>query len=130
MPNCINGGTNDDLCLGMCVYAKSFQPCPTFWDPVDCSLPGSSVHGDSPGKNTEAGCQTLLQGIFPTQERYICLLHWQTGSLPLAGSLPLPLPGKPPPLILDDVIGLVTVSQLYGCRHTCEIKDGISNQRA
>ena len=21
------------------------QPCPTLWDPVDCSLPGSSVHG-------------------------------------------------------------------------------------
>ena len=21
------------------------QSCPTLWDPVDCSLPGSSVHG-------------------------------------------------------------------------------------
>ena len=21
------------------------QPCPTLWDPMDCSLPGSSVHG-------------------------------------------------------------------------------------
>ena len=26
-----------------------------------------SVHGDSPGKNTEVGCHALLQGIFPTQ---------------------------------------------------------------
>ena len=34
--------------------------------PLD-NLPGSSVHGDSPGKNTGAGCHTLLQGIFPTQ---------------------------------------------------------------
>ena len=34
---------------------------------MDCSLPGSSVHGDSPGKNTGVGCQFLLQGIFPTQ---------------------------------------------------------------
>ena len=25
--------------------------CPTLCDPMDCSLPGSSVHGDSPGKN-------------------------------------------------------------------------------
>ena len=25
--------------------AKSLQSCPTLWDPVDCSLPGSSVHG-------------------------------------------------------------------------------------
>ena len=31
-------------------------------------LPGSSVHGDSPGKNTEVGGYTLLQRIFPTQE--------------------------------------------------------------
>ena len=32
-----------------------------------CSPPGSSVHGDSPGKNTGVGCHVLLQGIFPTQ---------------------------------------------------------------
>ena len=29
--------------------------------------PGSSVHGDSPGKNTGVGCHALLQGLFPTQ---------------------------------------------------------------
>jgi len=34
---------------------------------MDCSLPGSSVHGDSPGKNTGVGCHALFQGIFPTQ---------------------------------------------------------------
>ena len=36
-------------------------------DPMDCSSPGSSVHGDSPDKNTGVGCHALLQGIFPTQ---------------------------------------------------------------
>ena len=44
------------------------------------SLPGSSVLGDSPGKNTGVGCQTLLQGIFPTQEsnlHLLYLLHWE-----------------------------------------------------
>ena len=30
-------------------------------DPMDCSSPGSSVHGDSPGKNTRVGCHALLQ---------------------------------------------------------------------
>ena len=25
--------------------AKSLQSCPTLWDPMDCSLPGSSIHG-------------------------------------------------------------------------------------
>ena len=36
-------------------------------DPMDCGLPASSVHGDSPGKNTGVGCHALLQEIFPTQ---------------------------------------------------------------
>ena len=35
--------------------------------PMDCRPPDSSVHGDSLGKNTGAGCHALLQGIFPTQ---------------------------------------------------------------
>ena len=43
------------------------RSCPTLCDPMDCSPPGSSVHGDSPGKNTRVGCHALLQGIFPTQ---------------------------------------------------------------
>ena len=34
---------------------------------MDYSPTGSSVHGDSPGKNTRVGCHALLQGIFPTQ---------------------------------------------------------------
>ena len=34
---------------------------------MDCSLPGSSVHGILPGKNTGVGCHFLLQGIFLTQ---------------------------------------------------------------
>ena len=29
----------------------------TLCDAVDCSPPGSSVHGDSPGKNTGVGCK-------------------------------------------------------------------------
>ena len=58
----------------------------------DCSLPGSCVHGDSRGKNTEVGCHALLQGIFPTQEsnpHLSHLLHWQADSFSLAP------PGKP-----------------------------------
>ena len=41
--------------------------CLILCNPMDCSLPGSSVHGDSPDKKTGVGCYTLLQGIFPTQ---------------------------------------------------------------
>ena len=43
------------------------QSCPTLCDPMVCSSPGSSAHGDSLGKNTAVGCHFLLQGIFPTQ---------------------------------------------------------------
>ena len=43
------------------------QSCLTLCDPMDCSLAGSSVHGDSPGRNTGMGCHAHLQGIFPTQ---------------------------------------------------------------
>ena len=42
---------------------KFTQSCPTLWDPIDCSLPGSSVHGI----HTGVGSHSLLQGIFPTQ---------------------------------------------------------------
>ena len=48
----------------MCLVAQS---CLTLCNPMDCSPPGSSAHGDSPGKNTGVGCHALLQGIFPTQ---------------------------------------------------------------
>ena len=41
--------------------------CVRLCDPMNCSPLGSSVHGDSPGKNTGVGCHALLQGIFPNQ---------------------------------------------------------------
>ena len=49
----------------LCLVAQS---CPALCKPMGCSLPSSSVHGDSPGKNTAVGCHALLQGIFPTQD--------------------------------------------------------------
>ena len=63
----------------------------TLCDPMGCSLPGSSVHGDSPGKNTGVGSHALFQGILPTQGSNLCLLRllrWQAGSLSLVS------PGK------------------------------------
>ena len=40
-------------------WSQVAQSCPTPSDPMDCSLPGSSVHGDVPGKNTGVGCYCL-----------------------------------------------------------------------
>ena len=53
----------------MCLVAQS---CPTLCDPMDCSPSVSSVHEDSPGKNTGMGCHALLQGIIPTQVSSHC----------------------------------------------------------
>ena len=36
-------------------------------DPMNCSPPGSFVHGIFPSKNTGVDCHFLLQGIFLTQ---------------------------------------------------------------
>ena len=43
------------------------------WDPLDCSPPGSSVHGVFQAKILE--WVFLLQGIFPTQRLNLYLLH-------------------------------------------------------
>ena len=37
------------------------QLCLTLCDPMDCNPPGSSVRGDSAGKNTGVGCCAVLQ---------------------------------------------------------------------
>ena len=50
---------------------KVIQSCQTLCDPVDCSLTGFSVHGDSPGKNTEVGCHALLQACQPKDQTQI-----------------------------------------------------------
>ena len=56
------------LCMSVaCVLCLVAQSCPTLCDPMDCSLPASSIHGDSPSKNTGVSCHALLQGSFPTQ---------------------------------------------------------------
>ena len=69
-------------CYCCCLVAKS---CLALYNPMDSSPPGSSVHEDSPGKNTGVGCHSLLQRIFPTQRSNPCLLlgrwilyHWAT----------------------------------------------------
>ena len=51
-----------------CANILYTQLCPTLCDPIDHSPPGSSVHGDSLGKNTGVDSHALLWGIFPTQE--------------------------------------------------------------
>ena len=62
------------VCVCVCVHLVT-QLRLTLYNLMDCSPPGSSVHGDSPDKNTRVGCHALLQGIFPTQGSNPGLLH-------------------------------------------------------
>ena len=75
--------------------SKSLQSCPTLCDSMDCSPPGCSVHGDSPGKNIGVGHHAILQGILPNQgwnPSLLHLLHWQVGSLTWAPPCKLDIP--------------------------------------
>ena len=64
--------------LLQCMKVKSesvAQSCPSLLDPMDCSLPGSSVHGIFPGKSTEVGRHCLLQ--LNTRNIFITVGAWE-----------------------------------------------------
>ena len=41
------------------MHAQLLQSCLTLCSPMECSLSGSSVHGDSLGENNAVGCHAL-----------------------------------------------------------------------
>ena len=51
------------------------QSCLTLCNPMDCSLPGSSLHGILQARILEWVAIFLLQGIFPTQGSNLGLPH-------------------------------------------------------
>ena len=59
----------------MCCAVLSHPVVSNSLRPHGLSPPGSSVHGDSPGKNTGVGCCALLQGIVPIQGLNLGLPH-------------------------------------------------------
>ena len=79
------------VCVCVCVCAKSLQSCPTLCDPMDCSLPGSSVHGTLHARIMEwVAVPSSRRSSQPRdQTRVSRLLHWKAGSLPRAS------PGQP-----------------------------------
>ena len=80
--------------LLQCMKVKSesevSQSCPTLSDPMDCSLPGSSVHGIFQARVLERGCHCLLhqqpaggRKCFPRvhlilKHRFLCYRNKQT----------------------------------------------------
>ena len=73
------------------MLAKSLQSCPTLCNPMDYSLPGSSVHGILQARNW-SGWPCHPPEDLPDHGSNLCLLrllNWHAGSLPLVP------PGKP-----------------------------------
>ena len=73
------------VCVWVCVCSVT-QLCPTLGNPMDCSLPGSSVRGISQARVLDWVTISPFQGIFLTQGSNLCLLglpYWQVDSLPL-----------------------------------------------
>ena len=72
----------------LAVLCLDAQLCLTLCNPMDCSPPGSSVPGDSPGKNTGVGCHASSRGSFNPG------IKPRSPALQVNSSLPEP-PGKP-----------------------------------
>ena len=70
------------------VHAKSLQSCPTLWNSMDSSPPGSSVHGILWARILEWVAMPSSKGSSQPRDLFR-LLHWQASSLPLVP------PGKP-----------------------------------
>ena len=51
------------------MHAKSIQSCPTLCNPVDCSLPGSSVHGILQARILEWVAVSFSRGSSPPWDR-------------------------------------------------------------
>ena len=68
------------------VHAKLLQLCLILCDPMDRSLPGSSVYGDSPRLEYWNGLPCLPPGDLPhpgIEPTSLMSPSWQVGSLPL-----------------------------------------------
>ena len=61
-----------------CVLAESLQSCPTLCNPIDCSLPGSSVHGTLQARILEWVAMPSSRGSSWPRER---MSPWLAGGL-------------------------------------------------
>ena len=75
---CMITGPTPHVCACMCAHA---QPCPTLCDPMDCSLPSSSIHRIIQARIPEWVAIFYSRGIFLTQGSNLRLLHRQAASL-------------------------------------------------
>ena len=75
------------ICQSQVLGALGAQSCLTLCDPMDCSPPGSSVHGISQARILQwVAISSFRESSRPRdQSRVSCISpHWQANSLPLA----------------------------------------------
>ena len=70
----------------MCMRAQSLQSCLTLCNPMDCSWPGSSVHGILQARIQEWVAMPSSRGYFQPMDQTMSLVApaWQTDSLLLS----------------------------------------------
>ena len=71
----------------LCMHAKSLQSCPTLWDPMDYSPPGSPVHGILQAR--------ILEGVAMPSSRGSSCLSQHLGSRNCQNSRNWDFPGGP-----------------------------------
>ena len=86
-------GSQPCVSRALSVRAQSLQLCPTLYNPIEWSPPGSPVHGILQARILEGDCPAVLLGIFPTQGPNPRLLHhshiryrWASGEASLLWS--------------------------------------------
>ena len=75
--------------MGTCTSCLVAQTCPTLCNPMDCSTPGSSVHGISQERILECVATSYSRASSQPQRwnsHLLCLLQWQANCLLLAPS--------------------------------------------
>ena len=116
-------------CWSCCIMAlcacKVTQWCRALCDPLDCSPPGSSVHGNFLARVLERVANFLLHGIFPTQRlnpHLLCPLFSRQllYTLSCQGSPIWPWdPSKLLPVSTGYSFLLLSDIEWYGCTTVC-----------
>ena len=65
----------------MCMHSQSLQSCPTLYDPMDCSPPGSSVHGILQARILEWVAIHFFKGSSQPSQIYISYISCIAGGL-------------------------------------------------
>ena len=112
----------------MCLCAKLLQSYPTLCDPMDCSLPGSSVHSIPQASILEWVAMPSSRASSQPRDwnhvSFVSCLFWQTGSLPLGP------PGKSTYLNTLNVLlyipgfSVAAAKSLQSCLILCDPIDG------